>query len=694
MVCLAVGGCNSSSAFQPISNERLNARFGKSEATRIMTEFVGTTGADKADATDSVLSGFTGGTIADLIDANGDVFRGLEGDDVVESGAGIDTLYGGAGNDLLNGGAGADELVGGIGDDSYEVDSLGDTIIEGADEGTDSILALLTDYSSYSLASLPTVENLHIGSSLEGVTATATGNDLDNVLTESLAGGVATLIGGVGNDTFLGGYGQDLCYGGVGDDVYVFEEGIKGTGLAITVFENANEGIDTQLYVNLNFEMIDLADNVENLLLQDNRALGQFSGNSSDNLINVEIAQIYDTSVPTLFNTIRGFDGNDKIVGSRLIDHIAGDAGNDILDGGAGGDTLDGGLGIDTADYSRSVLGVSVNLNLAIPQVSFGDAQDDVLTGVENLVGSGLADALTGDAGDNVLDGRNGADFLRGFGGNDVFYVDNVGDVVLEAVDEGGDQVAARGDYALSAGQDIELLTTTNYGAVRNIDLKGNELAQTIVGNNGNNWLHDGGFGGADTLAGRNGNDYYTIYNSGAIIIEGKGQGDFDRLAAGVDHVLAQGVEIESLRTTSQHAAYSIALTGNEFGQQIIGSDGNNRLDGKGGNDTIRTGLGNDIVVFSAALDGSADTITDFIVTDDQIALDNFVFTALGLGALNASAFTDDVLAPIDATDRIIYDPNSGSLFYDADGLGGAAEVKFASVAIGTTLTAADFMVI
>ncbi|WP_442579021.1 calcium-binding protein [Mesorhizobium sp. ASY16-5R] len=590
-----------------------------------MTEFVGTTGVDKADATDSVLSGFTGGTIADLIDANGDVFRGLEGDDAIESGAGIDTLYGGAGNDLLNGGAGSDELVGGIGDDSYEVDSLGDTIIEGTDEGTDSIFAVLTDYLAYSLASLPTVENLTVGalSEMDGVAAAGTGNDLDNVLTERCVGGVVTLSGGIGNDTFLGGYGQDLCYGGVGDDVYVFEEGIKGTGLAISVFENANEGIDTQLYVNLNFERADLADNVENLLLQDNRALGQFSGNSLDNLINVEIAQIYDTSVPALFNTIRGFAGNDKIVGSRLVDHISGDAGNDILDGGGGADEMSGG--------------------------------DD----------------------------------------DDIFYVDDAGDKVIEASGGGNDRVAAQASFALDAGQEIELLTTTNSNAVRSIDIRGNELAQTIVGNNGNNWLHDGGVGGADTLAGRGGNDYYTVYNSLAVIIEGGGQGDLDRVAAGVDYTLGAGVAVESLRTTSQHATYAINLTGNEFSQQIIGSDGDNRIDGKGGSDTIQTGLGSDTVMFSTVLGaGNIDKIADFDVANDRIALDDAIFTALGLGALDASAFKDNFLSPRDADDHIIYNSNTGSLFYDADGLGGTAAIKFALLATGLALTAADFVVV
>ncbi|WP_442578066.1 hypothetical protein ACSBOB_21245 [Mesorhizobium sp. ASY16-5R] len=148
-------------------------------------------------------------------------------------------------------------------------------------------------------------------------------------------------------------------------------------------------------------------------------------------------------------------------------------------------------------------------------------------------------------------------------------------------------------------------------------------------------------------------------------------------------------------RTTSQHAAYSLDLTGNEIGQQIIGNDGDNRMiDGKGGNDTIQTGLGSDTVVFSTRLDGSVDKITYFIVTDDQIALDDAIFTALGVGALDAFAFKDNASAPRDADDHIIYNSNTGSLFYNADGRGGAAAVKFAWLAAGLNLTAADFVVI
>ena len=59
-------------------------------------------------------------------------------------------------------------------------------------------------------------------------------------------------------------------------------------------------------------------------------------------------------------------------------------------------------------------------------------------------------------------------------------------------------------------------------------------------------------------------------------------------------------------------------------------------------------------------------------------------------GTLAASAFVAGTAA-LDASDRIIYDSATGKIFYDADGVGGVAQVLFATVDPGTALNNADF---
>jgi Ca2+-binding RTX toxin-like protein len=101
------------------------------------------------------------------------------------------------------------------------------------------------------------------------------------------------------------------------------------------------------------------------------------------------------------------------------------------------------------------------------------------------------------------------------------------------------------------------------------------------------------------------------------------------------------------------------------------------------------------VFIFNAALDAATnvDEITDFSVADDTIRLDHLVFAALGApGVLAASAFHIGTQAA-DAGDRIVYDDVTGALSYDADGLGGAAGIQFATLTVGLALTNADFSV-
>ena len=139
---------------------------------------------------------------------------GGAGDDTLAGGAGNDTLFGGDGNDLLDGGADADLMQGGAGDDTYVVDNAGDTIVEAAGGGSDTVLAS----ASHVLGA--NVENLVFTGSgnLSGA-----GNALDNAITGN--SGDNELSGMDGNDLLAGGAGNDLLLGGAGDDTYVFGVG-------------------------------------------------------------------------------------------------------------------------------------------------------------------------------------------------------------------------------------------------------------------------------------------------------------------------------------------------------------------------------------------------------------------------------------------------------------------------------------
>ncbi len=77
----------------------------------------------------------------------------------------------------------------------------------------------------------------------------------------------------------------------------------------------------------------------------------------------------------------------------------------------------------------------------------------------------------------------------------------------------------------------------------------------------------------------------------------------------------------------------------------------------------------------------------------DRIGLGDAAFGDLAAGPLPASAFRLGTAAQ-DADDRILYDSATGSLYYDADGVGGIAAVQFATVSAGLPLTASDFTVI
>ena len=131
------------------------------------------------------------------------------------------------------------------------------------------------------------------------------------------------------------------------------------------------------------------------------------------------------------------------------------------------------------------------------------------LTGTASINGTGnaLANTLSGNAAANVLDGGAGADILQGGAGNDTYRVDNAGDRVSESGNQGSDVLISSVSYVLAANQSVETLRfATSSG---NLNLTGNETANTLIGNAGANRL-DGG-AGADWLTGGAGADTFVF---------------------------------------------------------------------------------------------------------------------------------------------------------------------------------------
>ncbi|WP_145104092.1 M10 family metallopeptidase [Cereibacter sediminicola] len=225
------------------------------------------------------------------------------------------------------------------------------------------------------------------------------------------------------------------------------------------------------------------------------------------------------------------------------------------------------------------------------------------------------------------------------------------------------------------------------YGAVGNLTIaqgtvievaRGGKGDDVIFGNSANNDL--GGGGGSDTLRGGAGNDIYRV-DGGDRVIELAGNG-VDRVISSASFQL--GAHVENLTLTGNRA---INGTGNDLANVIVGNGAANVLTGRGGADSF---------VFSTALGGgNVDRITDFNVVDDTIRLDDAIFRALAPGRLANSAFSANAAGRAkDATDRIIYETDTGALWYDADGTGRVAPIKFAVLAPGLSVTAADFLVI
>jgi len=330
-----------------------------------------------------------------------------------------------------------------------------------------------------------------------------------------------------------------------------------------------------------------------------------------------------DIALATAANdTLSGFGGVDLLFGGGGRDLLDGGDGNDLLIGGAGTDTLVGGAGIDTARYDGSA---AVRVVLATGRGDFGDAEGDVITGVENVVGTVFNDALYGSAVANTLSGLGGGDSIHGLEGNDALLGSD-GDDALEG-GTGADRLDGGAGfdtigYLDSSGVTIDLGTGLCRGGEAQGDVissieavEGSELSgDVLTGSAASNVLT--GWGGNDSLTGLGGDD--RLNGGGGVDILRGGAGA-DALDGGADIDLASfygaaaSVVVNLLSgfgNDGEAAGDSYAgienvnggkardlITGDAAINVLNGYEGNDQLIGYLGNDTLLGGVGDDLLI-------------------------------------------------------------------------------------------------
>ena len=229
-------------------------------------------------------------------------------------------------------------------------------------------------------------------------------------------------------------------------------------------------------------------------------------------------------------STVNGADFVGGALPTGIVTFGAGETSRTITVGIAGDATAEA-----DENFTVSLSGPSAGTTIATASADGTILNDDASSGSNTLTGSadpnkidyidglagddriyGLAgnDILLGRDGDDLLDGGPGADVMLGDAGNDRYYVNHVGDIVLEVnALHGVDTVYSSIGYTL--GQNLENLVLTGKAAINatgnegNNVLTGNAAANVLSGEAGDDTL-DGG-AGADRLIGGSGADTFVF---------------------------------------------------------------------------------------------------------------------------------------------------------------------------------------
>jgi len=208
-------------------------------------------------------------------------------------------------------------------------------------------------------------------------------------------------------------------------------------------------------------------------------------------------------------NLLAGTGGGGHAQGDTLntIENVIGSAFDDVFVSNAVANTFTGGAGSDTISYAGTAQGVIVDL---VNGLTWDGFVNDVVSGIENMIGGAGNDQLWGNSGNNVFSGgADGTDIFSGGGGFDTAsYAASLSAVIIDL-----------GSAATWDGSDNDFLSQI-HGAI------GSALGDDIRGTGGVDQI-DGG-AGADLLRGNDDADVFVFragQANGDTIADFAGQG-------------------------------------------------------------------------------------------------------------------------------------------------------------------------
>ena len=557
-------------------------------------------------------------------------FRGDAGDNILSVIA-SPTVVGGALN--LDGGAGRDQLI-------LDVSAFASSsFIVGAAGSVTSNRGTFSNWESYDIS---------LGT---GVNTVTTGAGDDTIRST----GIDTVNGGAGNDSWVGNYiamPGSLTFDFSGTSGRL-SNGTTLTGIEnVTLFANSVEvDIRSSTGYPSRYHVVSTSDTltVSNAGPAGSVTFGTILWNSSG--FGGSVSSSDPSGTPSATTSF----------GAIAVLNLATGAGNDSVSIDAPGTGSTNSVVINACagyDILQLRLTFAPGASFSVDSHNVGHTQSGTFSNFESywVYASDGGNTISTGAGDDFLYGGSGSDILSGGAGSDVL---------------------------IGAGSADRILGLTN--------------GDSLFGGAGDDTL-SGGLGN-DTLNGGSGNDTVTYADAlGGVSVDLDIDGRQNTGSEGRDLLIS----IENLTGSN----FDDRLSGDCGNNRLVGGEGNDVLSGRSGNDVLIGGGGADILTGGSGADtfvfdsltvsADRDIITDFTSRVDHIALSRSVFAAFAndpLGGLSRSEFVIGTQATT-ANQHIIYNAQTGALYYDADGVGGEAQVQIAMLRDHPHLTLADFQLI